>query len=285
MISSVLTRYWGTPQATVRIDNLSSLLRCQTVTLLHNKMNMMSFRCFAIGLLAAHFLCVPASADESVITINGIRNPELKPYAVMLAGLDAFDDYHALAPKAAGLRFRLRARSAAAGGRALDDVTLRIADDQTSVPVPLTSEGFFSLPRIPGLAPEKADLILNQRKSLYRWEAEVRSAGLPPDTARLGDLRLECEVMVAVAKKEMSIWLHATITSLTMTNHWCGWDKLNWVSHSPRPLRAATLVTPDQRIALKLGDSGTSFTSPTSDKNYPDDALIELDYVDGAVAP
>lgn len=245
----------------------------------------MSFRCFAIGLISAHFLCFPASAEESVITVNGIRNPELKPYAVMLAGLDAFDAYHALAPKAPGVRFQLRARSAAVAGRTLDDVTLRIADEQTSVPVPLTSEGFFSLPRVPGLATEEADLILNRRKSLYRWDAEVRSAGLPPDTVRLGDLRLECEVMVAVAKKEMSVWLHATITSLTMTNHWCGWDKLNWVSHSPRQLFAATLVMADQRVALKLDDNGRSFTSPTSDKRYPDDALIELNYVDGSAAP
>ena len=41
----------------------------------------------------------PADTGQS-IHVNSIRNPELKSYRVMTAGLDAFDEYHALAPKA-----------------------------------------------------------------------------------------------------------------------------------------------------------------------------------------
>lgn len=239
------------------------------------------FRSLAAGLLLVYFFFSPALADEGrTVEVNGIRNPELKRYRVMLAGLDAFDEYHTLAPKAPGVRFKLRARSGDETTTALENLTLRIAGDQTSVTVPLTADGLFSLPRSAALADEDADLVLNKRKGNYRWDANVRTEGLPPDVRRLGDLRLECEVMVAVVKKEMPFWLHATVTSLLVTNHWCGSEKLNWISHSPRALRLATLVAGDQRVALKLGDEGKSFTSPTSDKNYPDDTLIELEYMD-----
>ena len=48
----------------------------------------------------------PADTGQS-IHVNRIRNPELKSYRVMAAGLDAFDDHHALAPKAREVRFQL----------------------------------------------------------------------------------------------------------------------------------------------------------------------------------
>jgi hypothetical protein len=244
------------------------------------------FRSLAAGLLLACCFSSPAMADEvRTVEVNGMRNPELKPYRVMLAGLDAFDEYHALAPNAAEVRFRLRARSDKEG-TALDNLTLRIAGDQSSVTVPLTTDGVFSLPRIAALVDEDADLVLNQRKGRYRWDAEVRSAGLPPNVRRLGDLRLECEVMVAVAKKDMSLWMRATVTSFLFTKHWCGSKYLNdWIEHSPRPLRLATLVAGDQRIGLKLGDDSKSFIGPTGDQSYPDDTLIELDYADAAQEP
>lgn len=246
---------------------------------------MPSKRWLAAGLLLALSL-PPAMADDAkTIEINGTRNPELKRYRVMLAGLDAFDEYHSLAPKAPALNFRLRVRSGAQEGATLDNLTLRIAGDQASVPVPLAGDGLFSLPRIAALADEDADLVLNQRKGNYRWDADVRSAGVPPNMRRLGDLRLECEVVVAVAKKEIPMWIHATVTTLLLTNHWCGSDKLNWVGRSPRKLRQATLVADGQRVALQLGDGGKTYTSPTGNPAYPDDALIELEYADDAPPP
>ncbi|OEZ55120.1 hypothetical protein [Duganella sp. HH105] len=239
-------------------------------------------RGLAAGLLLALSLPPALADDAKTIEINGTRNPELKRYRVMLAGLDAFDEYHALAPKAPALNFRLRVRSGAQEGATLDNLTLRIAGDQASVPVPLAGDGLFSLPRIAALADEDADLVLNQRKGNYRWDADVRSAGVPPNMRRLGDLRLECEVVVAVAKKEIPMWIHATVTTLLLSNHWCGSDKLNWTGRSPRKLRQATLVADGQRLALELGDGGKTYTSPTGNPAYPDDALIELEYADDA---
>src|SRR5471032_3403968 len=250
---------------------------------------MTMYRSLAAGLLLAHLLIAPALADDArKVEITGLRGQELKSYRAMLAGLDAFDEYHALAPNAPLVNFKLRlrdvvkdsAKDSAKDGATLDNLTLRIVGEQSSVTVPLAADGLFVLPRIAAMADEDADLALNQRKGNYRWDASVRSAGVPANMRRLGDLRLECEVTVAVAKKEIPFWIHATVTSLLLTNHWCGSHKINWVGRSPRPLRQATLVAGEQRVALQLGDNGNTFTSLTGDPAYPDDTLIELSYLD-----
>ncbi|STQ92723.1 Uncharacterised protein [Janthinobacterium lividum] len=76
----------------------------------------------------------PADTGQS-IHINSIRNPELKSYRVMAAGLDAFDAYHALAPKAREVRFQLSAGSRAPADAMLD-LSLHIAGNETSIALP-----------------------------------------------------------------------------------------------------------------------------------------------------
>jgi hypothetical protein len=243
---------------------------------------MASLRSLAAGLLLAQFLLSPAMADEvRSVEVNAMRNPELKPYKVMLAGLDAFDEYHALAPKAPEVRFKLRV-SGAGDAAALENVALRIVGTESTVQVPVAADGLFVLPRIPALADDDADLVANQRKGNFRWGADVHSEGVPPDMRRLGDMRLECEVVIAVTKKEIPFWMHAMVTSLLLTNHWCGSDKINWSSYSARPLRRATLLAGEQRVELEVAKDGKGFTAPTSDTRYPDDTLIELKYADEA---
>jgi len=238
------------------------------------------YRSLAAGLLLLA-AGLPAQADDAAtVQINSIRSPELKPYRVMLAGLDAFDEYHALAPNTHELRFKLRLRSGAPTDATMDHLALRIAGNETSVPVALDADGRFTLPRIAALADDNADLLLNQKKGNYRWDADVRSDGLPDNMRRLGDFRLECEVTVAIVKEEIPLWVRSLVASWLLTTHWCASDKLNWQAHSPRRVRQATLVSGTQRISLATGDKGITYTVPTSDPHYPDDTLIELEYAD-----
>ena len=46
---------------------------------------------------------------SQMVVINGTRSPDLQPYRYMPSGLDAFDDDHELAPKAAQVRFHVQA--------------------------------------------------------------------------------------------------------------------------------------------------------------------------------
>lgn len=48
----------------------------------------------------------PPDSPES-IHVNAIRKPEVRKYTAIVAGLDAFERHHSMAPKAEALRFRV----------------------------------------------------------------------------------------------------------------------------------------------------------------------------------
>jgi hypothetical protein len=168
--------------------------------------------------LAALLLAgTPARAfDTRTVAVQDVRAPELKTYRVMRAGLDAFDAHHALAPAAPELRFRLHpvARAAEAGQPALK---LRISLDAASIPVPLAPDKSFVLPRNAQADQENGDLVLNRKKGTWRWLPQVDSTGVPPNMRRLGDLRLECRVLVAVMKEERNFLQIAMVNAALLS--------------------------------------------------------------------
>jgi hypothetical protein len=135
----------------------------------------------------------PAEAGEPVpeVAVNALRNPELKPYRVMSAGLDAFDEHRKLAPNAT-LKFKLSKSGEGHGGASnWDGVTLRLVGSDSASPVPIEADGSFVLPRSKQAYDDEAELILNQKKATTRFYVDVRTPGLPANVRRLGDLRLE----------------------------------------------------------------------------------------------
>ncbi|KQW96489.1 hypothetical protein ASC94_06475 [Massilia sp. Root418] len=219
------------------------------------------------------------AVDKNAVVVNGIRNPELKTYRVMAAGLDAFDKYHELAPTAPEVRFKLRPRSGKPSAD-MSGLAMRIAGDTISIPLPVAADHTFSLPRSEAARKENADLLLNKPKGGYRWQPDVHSAGVPEGMRRLGDLRLECKVLVATAKEEIGFWLTSMINTLLLTTDWCSHEKIQLSTAAAQRIATATLTHGDQRVQLKLNKEGTSYTPPLGNKAYPDDALIELRYAD-----
>jgi hypothetical protein len=225
---------------------------------------------------AAPAEAVTTEADApSMVVINGTRSPELQPYRYMLSGLDAFDDYHALAPAATEVRFRLRGKSKAPAD-VLDGAVVRLSGKQTDVTLPLAKDGRFILPRDDAAQDDNADVVVNRKKSYIGWSPDIRSAGVPDGMRRLGDIRLECRVMVAVAKNYIPFLLRAMINTLTLTTDWCGFKDFNLNVHGDRQLTSATLVDGERRVPLRLDDDGTSYFVPIGNKSYSNDALIEL---------
>ncbi|MGK5010512.1 hypothetical protein [Janthinobacterium sp. MDB2-8] len=233
--------------------------------------------------ITAHADAPPETGQS--IHINSIRNPELKSYRVMAAGLDAFDEHHALAPKAREVRFQLVAGSRAPAD-AMQDLSLRIAGNETAIALPLAADGSFTLPRSAQADSEDADLITNKKKGQYRWQPVIHSDGVPAGMRRLGDLRLQCQVTIAIAKKEIPFWVRTLVGTLLRTTDWCSSERLKMGTRSDAPLASATMLDGEQRIALKVEKEGRSFLSPIGDTRYADDTLIELIYQqDAAGAP
>lgn len=217
-------------------------------------------------------------ADEeapTMVVINGSRSPELQPYRYMLSGLDAFDDHHAMAPAATEVRFRLRGKGKAPAD-VLDGAVVRLSGSGTDITLPLAEGGRFILPRNQAAEDDNADVVVNRKKSHIGWSPDIRSVGVPEGMRRLGDVRLECRVMVAVAKNYITFMLRAMINTLTLTTDWCGYKDFNLSVRSDREISGATLVEGQRRLELKVDDEGTSYSVPIGDKSYSNDALIEL---------
>jgi hypothetical protein len=216
-----------------------------------------------------------SAADPGQVVITGMKNPDMRSYRGAVAGLDAFDEYHRFAPLAPDVQFRLVRRTKSAAPA--EPLALRIVGDgeADAIPLAIDADGMFTVPRIQAAYDSKADLVLNQKKGKFRALPEVRTPGLPDNVRRLGDLRLECRVQIAVAKYDAPFWVIALVNTILLTGDWCGHEKLDWLVTTTVALTGATLVHGDRRLALKVRDR--QFTVPLiGDKSWPDDALVEL---------
>ena len=128
-------------------------------------------------LSAASHAAADQPAEPQSVEIKGTRNPELKTYRVMLAGLNAFEDYHALAPNAPEVRFRLRARADRKVN--LDGLAIKLSGDTVSIPLPLDGNNSFSLPRNQQAEDEAAEIVANKPKGNIRWQPDIHTPGVP----------------------------------------------------------------------------------------------------------
>jgi hypothetical protein len=248
--------------------------------------------------LAMAFSCggIAAAAEEKdpgTVHINALKNPELKSYRAIVAGLDKFDALHALAPGVPVLRFQVEARSKRKGENveAGPPLAARIAADDFSIPLVLDQDARFSVPRSQAAWNAKAELILNRKKYEARAEPFIRTPGLADDRYRMGDVRLDCQVKVAIAKEEMPFWANGLINGILLTTDWCSWFKGEtpkggsrfWSHKAGAALSAATLREGGRSIPLEV--EGKSFRLPIGDASWSNDALVELEFERGAGTP
>ncbi|HEY0488846.1 MAG TPA: hypothetical protein VGD30_04975, partial [Telluria sp.] len=120
---------------------------------------------------------------------------------------------------------------------------------------------------------------MNRKKNTYRIWPEIRTPGLSANVRRLGDLRLECEVMVAITKDEAPFWVVAAANSVLLTRDWCSifkGDKVEYEVAAAAPVTAATMVHGERKRVLKTEKGKVRV--PIAEPDWPDDALIELTF-------
>lgn len=217
-----------------------------------------------------------AFADEpmQVVQIPGIKDAELRSYRSIVAGFEAFDANRKLAP-AAPLRFRL-VRNGPPEPGATAGLAIRIVGNGAPIPVEVAPDGVFSVPRIDSAYDDDAELVLNRKRGLFRGMPEVRTPGLPDNVRRLGDLRLECRVTMAIAKTHLGFAIRTLITTVMRTSDWCSFDDFHYSAPASARLSAVTLVDGERRLAGKVFE--WNYEVPLSDASWPDDALIELTF-------
>jgi len=218
-----------------------------------------------------------ARADEPVqsVHVTGITDPEMRSYRSVAAGLDAFDAHRALAPNAT-LRFRMRHKNGQPA-TAADGLQLRLASDDGSFQeiVPIDAAGLLTVDRNRDAYDADATFILNQKNGRYTGHPEVRTAGLADNVRRLGDLRLECRVTIAIFKEQVPFLAKATLNTLMLTSDWCAKKEFKYGAPAPRP--GAKGVLRDGERSRTLDTHGWDVIVPIGDPGWSDDALVQFD--------
>lgn len=244
-------------------------------------------RAFSILMLAMLLgVNVSASAADTppdspeTIHVNAIRKPEVRKYTAIVAGLDAFERHHRMAPNAEALRFRVERRAwtdkTPKPGEA--PLALRLAGrDDFVLPLVLNDAFETIVPRSSAALAADSELVLNRKRRLYRVTPLVRSPGLPENVRRLGDLRLECHVMVAIGKEELGLMRTLFVNSVLLTPNWCSFfnaEREGFQFDTPAPLARATLREGERTKDLLVEER--NFRVALNDPDWSDDALIEL---------
>lgn len=239
------------------------------------------------------------TGQPATVKVQSTRDPVDKSYRKMIKGMERFARAHALAPNAP-LRFHLLPRSPTVDMRG---ITLRIAGDSVSIPVPVAQDNSFVLPRNETALREDAAVVANRKTTSMTWRAQVITPGLPPGTRRLGDMRLECLVGVEAGLVSNSSPLFGWISNaLTTPEQVCNSPNGNYLFFAERPVFSVRLRAGERMETLPFhmlyaGGEQTgadlqycdcqvmldrTYYAPIWDKSWPDDTLVEFEYMEDA---
>jgi hypothetical protein len=242
---------------------------------------------------------VAPDTSPQTIAVTATRDPVDKSYRKMLKGMDVFEQKHAMAPNAS-LRFKLLPRQRDTN---MDGIRLEILGDSFTTSVAVAPDRAFTLPRLPKALEEDASVRPNRKAGSLTWRTDIRTPGLPPNTRRLGDLRLECHVGMEADLVSNTLPVIGQISKLI--DNMVGYcDKVDphYYFFSELPLFSVTMVAGTRREILSVDDlyAGSSqdplskgdleycdcqvlldrtYYMPLGDRSWPDDTLIEIEYM------
>jgi hypothetical protein len=252
--------------------------------------------------------CGPAAAQDSrakvlpSVTVTAKANPDPveKSYRKMVRGMDLFERQHAVSPDAT-LRFKLLPRRRDTD---MDSIELEVLGTNTAFSVPVASDHTFTLSREKQALDEDAEVTPNRKAQSMTWRTEIRTPGLPPNTRRLGDLRLECRVgMEAGLVSSGRSLFGRMVGAIFETPAYCDRKEPRYLFFADRAVFGVALVDGKRSMDLPVGKlyAGASgdklleddlsqcdcevlldrtYELPLGDRSWPDDTLVEFDYMD-----
>ena len=236
------------------------------------------------------------------MTVNVMRDPVDKSYRKMIKGMELFEEMRRVAPEAS-LRFKLLPRRP---DTKMEGITLAIDAESVSIPVPVRADNTFTLERHQKALDEDAVVTSNRKTLSMTWRAEIRTPGLPQNVRRLGDLRLECQVGMEadlVSNDRPTFLFRPDPNPVMRRKGYCDERKVSYLFFADRPLFSVSLVSGARRETLSvddlyagLGDNRISkadlpycdcqvmldrtYYLPLGDRSWPDDTLVEFEYMD-----
>ena len=242
---------------------------------------MLLFAALATACLTATAQNTPAPALSSVtIAAKANRDPVEKSYRKMVRGMDLFDAQRSLSPSGT-LRFKLLPRKPDADMKSIE---MEVIGSTVAFPVALSPDNTFTLERNPKAFDENAQVIPNRKAQSMTWRSDIRTPGLPPDTRRLGDLRLECRVGMEAGLISNSSNIIGRLTQAVLdTPAYCDRKAPLYLFFADRPLFSVALHSGNRREVLsidKLYGNASDDPALKSDLPYCDcEVLIDRTYV------
>jgi hypothetical protein len=203
-------------------------------------------------------------------------SPDLS-YQAILRAQEAFALHKQQAPRATP-QFRVRPVQPEAS---LKGLRLVLSAPSRKVDVPFDKNGVFNPPQLDAAEGADARLTFSKPESAFAIAPFVRTPGLAPDTLRMGDLRVGCEMRWAIAREDNDSFP----LILYGLGGPCHSHLVKVVLQAPRPVSAIWLVAGDRREALRperIKADRINFMPPLHDDSWPDDTLIELKFVETA---
>ena len=234
------------------------------------------------------------------VSSTAVRDPVDKSYRKMLRGMDLFEENRRMAP-AATLRYKLLPRNRQTN---MNGVSVDVVGETVAIAVPVARDHTFTLERDQKALDEDASVIPNRSAGTMTWRTEIRTPGLPPNTRRLGDLRLECLVGMEAGLISNVKPVFGQIANLLMgAMDYCGQVDSQYLFFSERALFGVTLVNGSRREVVSVDRlyAGASYDTglasdlpycdcqvlidrtyflPLGDRSWPDDTLVEFEYME-----
>ena len=254
-------------------------------------------------------LCCTANAQDKAtaalpsvtVAAKANRDPVEKSYRKMVRGMDLFNAERIMSPNGV-LRFKLLPRRPDTNMKSIE---MEVIGSTVAFPVTLLPDDTFTLERNAKAFDENAQVIPNRKAQSMTWRSDIRTPGLPPNTRRLGDLRLECRVGMEAGLISNSSNIVGRMTqALTDTPAYCDRKAPLYLFFADRPLFSVALTSSNRREVLSIDklyasasdDPGLktdlpfcdcevlvdrTYVLPLGDRSWPDDTLVEFDYMDG----
>jgi hypothetical protein len=241
-----------------------------------------------------------ATLPPVTISAKANRDPVEKSYRKMIQGMDLFEKERAMSP-GASLRFKLLPRKRETD---MGRIEMDVIGSNEAFEVPIAPDHTFTLVRNQKAYDENAQVVPNRKKQTMTWRTEIRTPGLPPNTRRLGDLRLECRVGMEAGLVSNSTNIVGRLARVILdTPSYCDRKDPLYLFFADRPLFSVTLVAGDRREVLPANklwaaasdDTGLNsdlpycdcevlvdrtYVLPLGDRSWPDDTRVEFEYME-----
>lgn len=246
-----------------------------------------------------------AQSTAQSVEVNHTRHPEERSYRFLDGGRQFFESLRARVPGAV-LRFRLIPLKLEVD---LKQVRLRLAGETFETPIHIMEDFRFELPNNDLAFKEDAVILSNYAETDLRFIAEVKSPDLPKNRLRLGELRVNCEVVVKTLRfrEKTDIVSLSKRALLAVLSNPCLFEKPTIPFLAEHPIFNVSLSHGSRQEQLPLRDLYQNrlhrtpsfgpndlkdgwlqigwwydrvFAPPLGDQSWPDDTLIEIEFME-----